>query len=117
MTPDDDAALGSTTEEFNGDTTYYPEAPQETKDLIAEEQSSKSASYPIMGQIVEWFDDQIDTTNSIEQALITLEQYNDALAKGKPRATIDDVLVAHDIVRFLLSNKRDEYKEYKFETN
>jgi hypothetical protein len=73
-----------------------------------QEESTMAVSQPLIADLMLWFDEQIAVADSVEQAHKTLKLYNKALAKGRPHATLDDVLVAHDILRTLLDDGKDD---------
>lgn len=72
------------------------------------EESLMAVSEPIIEDILAWFDEQIATSDSVEQVHKTKTTYS---------STIEEAMVAHDIVRNILENGKDElmsrYDDYR----
>lgn len=85
--------------------TFLPDEPDEQKQEDEEEKAKVTGASPYMDDLIEWFQQQVDLCDSVKNAHSTLEKYNRNLAKGKPNATFDDVMIAHDVVRSILENK------------
>lgn len=99
----------------NGDTyvstDYQPEPFQtvQQKEQLSHDQAIKAASYPIMADVADWFDTQIDGCDSRR----TINAY--AAAKGYQPNQLEDVARAFDIVRELLEAKSLEFTEFRRE--
>lgn len=81
----------------DGATFYVPEKPE--KEEISAEASRAHLAYPILDELLAWFDERIAKTDSV--AAVKAE----AKLRGIPEAA---VLEAYDIVREVLQDKRNE---------
>lgn len=88
------------------DTAYYAPVDEEREQTETSQASIKAASYPIMGDIEQWFREQIEATDS-RTAVV---QY--ATLNKLPKETVGE---AFDIVRTLLEAKYQEFKDFRNE--
>lgn len=103
LIPNDDDLYINNGESY-GDTTYYPTDPVERIEDEMKEASIVAASYPVMGDICEWFEEQIDATDSRRSINAWAEAHN---------KDTEQVALAFDIVRELLEEKSKEWQQFK----
>lgn len=87
----------------DGASFYVPEKPE--KEEMSAEVSRAQLAYPILDELLAWFDERIAKTDSV--AAVTAE----AKLRGLPKET---VLEAYDIVREVLLDKRNELETINF---
>ena len=102
--PDDDAVAGFG--ETYQDAVYYPEAPQEQQEELAHEAAILAASYPIMGDVYEWFEEQIKACDSRRSINAYASQHG---------WNVEDTGRAFDIVRELLEAKSLDFEQFRKE--
>lgn len=95
-----------TTSDTYEDTAFYADIPEERKEAEQEEKAIKAASYPIMGDIADWFEEQIKLTDSRAAS----NTY--ATLHGIPKDIANE---AFDVLRDLLNAKYQEFKDFKHE--
>lgn len=96
------------------DTTYYPDPPAEQ---VEEEQIAKgiqAASYPVMGAIADWFDEQIKGCDSLEHIAIDKMTINGVTYERT--VSIEGQLLAHKLLKNLLLEKYAEFESFKNES-
>lgn len=100
--PDDDAVavFGETYQ----DAAYYPDAPLERKEEEASDAAIIAASYPIMSDVYDWFQEQIDATDSRRNIVGYANSHG---------YDITECSRAFDIVRELLEGKQAEFQQFK----
>jgi hypothetical protein len=87
----------------DGATFYVPEKPE--KEEISAELSRAQLAYPILDELLAWFDESIAKTDSVASVK----------AEAKLRGITDTtVLEAYDIVREVLTAKRNELETMTF---
>lgn len=88
----------------DGSSFYIPEVPAEQKIEMSEEKQRAVAAYPILDELLTWFDEAIKNTDSIEILK----------ADARRRNKSHEVMVeAYDITRELLTIKRGELESIK----
>ena len=88
----------------DGSTFYQPEVPKKQKIEVSEEKQRAVAAYPILDELLEWFDQAIKNTDSVEILR----------ADAKRRGVSDgEMLLGYDVARELLSIKRNELESIK----
>lgn len=104
MAIDDDIYINNG--ETYQDATYYPEEPQERKESEASDAAIIAASYPIMADVYDWFNEQIAATDSRRN----IQAY--ATSHG---LELNLCSTAFDIVRELLEGKQQEFQQFRRE--
>lgn len=76
---------------------YEPETPEEVVESVNEERSIMSTAAPIVEDLLEFFDDQIQNANTVETVV--------AISKSRG-ISIDEAMHASDIVRTMLEDSK-----------
>lgn len=85
-------------------TFYQPEVPKETADENKKERERAEQAIPFIDGVIEWFDDAITNTNSLEAARTEAK---------RREISIEVAVEAYDIVREILMTKRGEFESLK----
>lgn len=88
------------------DAAYYADEPEERKEAERTAAAILTASYPVMGDVYQWFQEQIDATDSRRN----IKAYADAHGYE-----VESTARAFDIVRELLEAKQAEFEQFKAE--
>lgn len=100
--PDDDIYLHNG--ETYQDAAYYADEPQERKEAEQAAASILAASYPVMGDVYKWFDEQIEACDSRR----SIKAYADSHGYDTEQCAL-----AFDIVRELLEAKQLDFQQFK----
>jgi hypothetical protein len=111
--PTDAVVVGDSTEDYTNSTVYDPGQPEGQAERIAEENAAKASSYPILGEIHQWFDAQIADCPNITNIVTDAMTVNGATYTRE--VSIEAQVLAFQLLQKLLEEKRDEFKEYRFE--
>jgi hypothetical protein len=89
---------------------YYPDAPKEQTEEIAETQGKKAASYPILAELEQWFREQIDYAkdlNNIETARVNING-----STYSRSVSVEGQVLAHQLLSKMLSDKYHEFEDF-----
>lgn len=110
--PDDDIAVGASADE-NFSTLYEPGTPEGQAERIAQENAAKAQSYPVLGDIFDWFDDQIKRCPNISNIVTDSQEINGVTYARQ--VSIEAQVLAYQLLQSLLEEKRDEFREFQVE--
>lgn len=88
---------------YDGDTTYYPDVPQERKEEEAKAAAIVNASYPIMAEVADWFHEQAQ--NAPDIANIDLQS----------KVPVEAQVQALQMYQTAMINKAKEFEDYRSE--
>ena len=80
---------------------WEPAADPELDQEAEAERAAIARTYPVVEELLEWFDAQIAAADSIKQVMVT---------KEAKKIGLTEALHAHDIVRLLLEHQRDDLR-------
>lgn len=102
------------------DSAFYPEDDKKQKQEIAEQQAMIQASYPVLKDVIAWFDEQIadDSVDNIMTEAIELESIdrdgNKHVNRVKIEVSIEAQVYARKLLKTYLSDKKNDFVQ-KFE--
>lgn len=100
-------------DDFGADTAYYPEAPTERREAEATEAAIKAASYPILGDVADWFEEQIKNCDTLQNIQFDIQTINGIQVDRK--MSVEVQVLAYAMLAQLLTDKYQEFKAYKHE--
>jgi hypothetical protein len=83
---------------------YYPDLPQERKEEESKDNAVIAASYPVMESVAQWFQEQVEATDSRRNIRAYAEASN---------LDLTDTARAFDIVHDLLEAKSHEFEVFR----
>ncbi len=85
---------------------YQPSIPKERVEEESKEAAIKAASYPIIGAVADWFQEQFDYLDSRSALLAYAKEYNiDVEVAGR----------AFDVARDIIAIKTKEFEDFQTE--
>lgn len=108
-----DDSYTSDGQQMNG--IYYPEPDLVVEDTnkLAEKEAKLSSSLPILDDLIEWFDTQVDLCDSLDNILLTSMTIN-GVKMGR-EVSIEGQLMAYQMLKEMLETKRKEFEDFKLE--
>lgn len=110
---EDDLIIGAADTSYADNGNYYPKPPADQVAEIAETEGIKAASYPVLGSVAAWFEQQLINCNDITNVVTDSQTINGVTYSRQ--VSIEAQVLAYQILKGLLQDKFDEFKEYKFE--
>lgn len=106
----DDDVYVNAGDSYDAPGAYYPDAPEGQSERINEAKAIKSASYPVLPKLAQWFDDQVkscDNLNNIQVDALTVNG-----VKYQRTVSVEAQVLAYRLLRDLLSTKAHEFKQF-----
>jgi len=96
------------------DNTYYPEPPIEQQEAEQAEKGKKAASYPVLPEIAEWFQNRIKACDTIDNIQITTTTVNGV---GYDRNMhVEAQILAYQLLKQLLEQEYHKWQEFQDKT-
>ena len=102
----DDLYLRDGATETNG--IYYPEKPEEQVEAEVKQKGTIASSYPIMGDVAEWFKEAIADSNDLNNIDLNKTEINGVSVSVSAEAQ----LLAYQLLGQLLTDKAKEFDEF-----
>lgn len=92
---------------------YYPEAPKEQTEAIAAESAAASVSFPIMAEVLDWFNRQVEKAGDINQ-IETKRLTINGVTYGRT-VSIEAQVLAQQLLKEMLAEKAHEWERFSEE--
>jgi hypothetical protein len=89
---------------------YYPGTPEEQAVAEKEEAAKKSASFPILGDLAEWFEQQIKACDDIHAIQITTMEINGV--KFSRKVSVEAQVLAMQLLKERFTEKYHEFEKF-----
>lgn len=93
--------------------TQYFEEPEEQKREQAEKAAIKAASYPILGDVADWFEEQIKQCDSIDNIQFDLQTIQGMTVDRK--LSVEVQVLAYRMLKELMTDKFSQFQDFKNE--
>lgn len=108
--PDD--SYTSDGQQMNG--IYYPETSTEGEIELAAEQGKLSASFPVLDDLIDWFDAEIAKCDSIDNIQVTSLTINGV--KYSRDVSVEGQILAYQLLKGLMHDKKVTFENFREET-
>jgi hypothetical protein len=95
------------------DTTFHADMPQERIEEEVKAAAVKAASYPILGDVADWFDEQIKACDSVDNINFDIQTIGGVSVDRK--LSVEAQVLAYRMLKELLNEKYQEFKDFKHE--
>lgn len=112
MSMTDDDIYVNAGDSYDTGTQYY-DVPAEQKEEEIKEAAIKAASYPILGDVADWFEAQINQCESIENIQFDVTTIQGITVDRK--ISVEAQVLAYRMLRQLLDDKYQEFKDFRRE--
>lgn len=97
------------------DTTFYPEESEDRQEAERQQKAVIAASYPVMKDVAEWFESQIQATDSLSN--IQLQSITVGGIAHERKVSIEGQILAHQLLKELLEAKYQDFKQFRGEAD
>lgn len=104
----DDLYLRDGATETNG--IYYPEKPEEQVEAEVKQKGTIASSYPIMGDVADWFKEAIADSNDLNHVDFTKTEINGVAVSMN--VSVEAQVLAYQMLGQLLTDKAKEFDEF-----
>lgn len=96
------------------DTSYYPEDQDgEVKEQEVSQKAVQAASYPIMGDVAEWFEEQIKSCDSIDNIIFDTQVIGNVQLDRN--LSVEVQVLAYRLLKEKLQDKARDFEDFRHE--
>jgi CRISPR/Cas system CSM-associated protein Csm4 (group 5 of RAMP superfamily) len=113
MQPNDDELYVNSGEGYDTDTFYAPKPPADQVEQEVSQQAVKAASYPIMGDLEQWFADWIAECNDLDNIQFDVTNIGGVTIDRK--VSVEAQILAYRLLKERIQEKHREFEDFKHE--